>query len=271
MATGKSNALNIPLPEDNTILCACNQLTYGYLRKEISSNQVADLDQLQVQTQVGKSCGRCLEQFLQLAHQESPKTNLITKTIKKFSFCKVIRQAHFFSSLVACSFLLFFALTGWAMNHRDGLGLNEIESRQVETVFIDSLIKIENEVFLVEKIRELGARGKLIERDREDSSLAFTFHSSGSHCEAYIDLLTGKSTIQFEESALLESLNEIHRSQNHDESPSLFIDVMAILMTFVALSGMLIFFTQKNLHKLISWSILALGLIGPYLVFLQLH
>jgi hypothetical protein len=266
-----SSATDQKQPEDEVVLCVCSKVTYGQLRKKMRKSHYGNLQKLQEKTQVGKNCGRCLNQFMQLASEELPEDQASPKTKTPFVWTQFLRQLHLYSSLFACIFLLFFALTGWAMNHREGLGLNEVQYSEFKFDLQTTLLQMENEVLLVEEIRRLGARGELIEREREKGLLMLTFHSSGSHCEAEIDLHTGKTSISLEESVLLEALSEIHRSKSHDGTPSLFIDAIAFLMAFVALSGGTIFFAQRNLRNRLTWIILSLGFIVPYIIFLQLH
>lgn len=256
------------------VLCHCEGITVAEAKGAIRSNPQIELPELSKKCGVGQGCGTCLGDFQKLYQSQRPKEKI--KGIWGRLLTKSVRCFHLFSSLAAAIFLLFFAVSGWAMNHSDDLGLDETIDTESEVWIAEPLTQSGEKLALIERMRALGARGAMTEFDRDEEYISIAFQSAGRYFEAEIDLTESgdkgvPTAISTQDSPFLETLGEIHRSKGHEEGEtSLFIDLMAYLMGIVSLSGIALFFrmaSRKNLWILSYFVLTSAGAVSLYFYF----
>lgn len=261
-AKDNSKAAAKPKFSDHATLCHCEGITVGEVSSYISSHPEASAETVKYQCGIARGCGNCQWDFDAVYQNAHPSH----KTSSKWSqwLTQSIRVCHLYISLAAAVFLLFFAISGYAMNHRADLGMEETVDSELTELITPDLLSSSAKKPLLAKMKELGARGKLVEYERDDESVAITFQSAGRYFEASIDLEDATergatAEIEISDSPFLETLGEIHRSESPDDSgSSLFIDVMSILMALVSLTGIALFFrmaSRKNISALLYFAL----------------
>lgn len=275
-----SDPLDSPLetrssgPNRSAILCQCSGTTYDDVRKQIIKTPHATFDEIEVLCDVSQECQSCeplaLAFYEERCIHESRSDRSIQKTKRKLLITRLIRSFHLFSSLIAAIFLLFFAFSGYVMNHRAELGLDEIEETSNETTLSESLLSGKvTKTAILEWCQVQGARGDLAEYIQDDEEILISYVCAGGHFDAEIDLVTRNVTIIIQKNGFLETLGEIHRSPSPvGNTSSLFIDIMAVLMAVVSLSGIYLFFrmaTRQNKFALVVFLLSIASAVALYL------
>lgn len=250
----------------NAVLCQCNDVTYKTVRSQLRLFPEWSYEEMKKHCGVAQGCGRCELEFHLCYDEVKEAKNKVGKW--KVVLNRSIRNFHLFSSLAAAMFLLFFALSGYAMNHRSDLGLDEVEVVSIQKTIPQNLLKSQAKVELLHWLQGEGARGDLLEYEREGEMIYVNYKSAAQSFEAEIERASGNTVISIQKAGFLETLAEMHRSPSPDDkSSSLFIDVMAALMALVSLSGILLFFriaTRKDKWMLIYFAVCISIAVGLY-------
>lgn len=271
-----SKAAASPATDDahSEILCHCEAVTTGSVIDHISKHPEHDLATIKKQCRLAQGCGSCepeLHRLYQQQHPERPE-----KRMWGLLLTRSIRSLHLYLSLAAATFLLFFAVSGYAMNHREDLGLDQTTETETSHSIPGNLLASSEKQQLLETMKSLGARGSLTEFDRDEEQISISFQSAGRYFEAFIEAgedpgQDATAEIVITDSSFLETLGEIHRSESHDEnSSSLFIDIMSFLMAAVSLTGIALFFrmaTRKNIANLLYVAASAGSAVWVYFLF----
>ncbi len=202
------------------------------------------------------------------------------KTVKKESgkgkgkkrLAGLSRWLHIYLSMVSFTILLFFAVSGLTLNHADwfttGKELVTKDSGTVnlkwikvaDTSKIDKLQLVE---FLRNKHEVKGALGDF---RIEEQELSLTFNGPGYVADAFIDRETGKYELSVTKMGVVAVINDLHKGRDSGKAWSWIIDISAVLMTLVSISGIiLICFIKKK--RLSGFIIAAVGTVICYLIY----
>jgi hypothetical protein len=169
--------------------------------------------------------------------------------------------------MTSFAILLFFAATGFTLNHQDWFTKQQktvqsqgaLDSRWVKGN-VDRLQVVE---FLR---RKEGLHGALDDFRIEDSQCSVSFKGPGYEADVVIDRAAGRYDITETHSGLVAILNDLHKGRDTGRIWSKMIDVSAVLMTAVSLTGLiLIFYLHKR--RLPGLLLLAAGCLLAYLVY----
>jgi hypothetical protein len=163
--------------------------------------------------------------------------------------------------------LLFFAATGFTVNHQDWF------TKQQRTVqshgALDSRwVKANVERLQVVEFlrRKEGLHGALDDFRIEDSQCSVSFTGPGYEADVVIDRAAGRYDITETHAGFVAILNDLHKGRDTGKTWSRIIDLSAVLMTAVSLTGLiLIFYLQKR--RLPGLLLLAAGCLLSYLVY----
>ena len=239
------------------ILCRCQNITTSSVQNLIRENPALDQQTIKKMARVGSGCGRCAGDFekvyLEMKAQGIKPQRGIVAT-------RLVRSFHLFSSLMAAVFLLFFAATGYMMNHADDFGVDDVEQQEITGVMPKSILSEGSDAEWEAWHRQMGARGDVVAMEREDDVSFIEFKSAGLSYEGEVDHETGVARIFLAKASFLGGLVEMHKSRPTKEGESsLFIDLMALLMVIVSLSGVFLFIRMMNR---IGWLAIATFLLG---------
>jgi hypothetical protein len=158
---------------------------------------------------------------------------------------------HIYVSMTSFVIVLFFAVTGWTLNHPDWF--SGLERRRQGTGAIDAKLTNTGGVEpakreIVEALqRDQHLSGALSDFRVDDEQVAVAFKGPGYIADASIDRRSGK--YDFSESRLgpIAVLNDLHKGRDSGDAWKLLIDVSAGLLTFISLSGLvLLYFIHKH-------------------------
>jgi len=191
------------------------------------------------------------------------------KGIPKSAFKKrtaaVSRWLHIYLSMVSFAILLFFALTGLTLNHANWF------ADQVKTTVYKGKMKAGwvndpdtakiNKLQVVELLRNRhDIKGILNDFRIEDSEVSLSFKGPGYSADAFISRETGEYELSETRMGLFAVLNDLHKGRDSGRSWGWIIDISAVLMSLVSLTGLILilFLKRKRSSGLL---IMAVGLL----------
>jgi hypothetical protein len=173
----------------------------------------------------------------------------------------LIRLLHIYASLIGLMTILFFGVTGLTLNHPQWFDTGYQAVREDRSTIDKSLIsgdaadrkKLEIVEFLRSK-HEIHAALKDFLIDEYQLNVSF----AGPAYTADISIDRETAEYQFKELRLgfTAIINDLHKGRDSGPAWSLFIDVSAVLMIFIAITGTLLLIWLKRLWKSGVWSLI---------------
>lgn len=178
------------------------------------------------------------------------------------------RWLHIYLSMASFGILFFFAITGFTLNHADWF------SKQQRTTQFRGIINpklLEKDVAKLEIVELLrntrGIHGAVNDFRVEDADCSISFKGPGYAADVFIDRATGRYELTETRLGLVAVLNDLHKGRDAGKGWAVIIDISAVLMTAVSLTGLLlILFLQKK--RFSGLLIACAGCIVSYLAYL---
>ena len=181
----------------------------------------------------------------------------------KRRIAKTGRWLHIYASMASFAVVLFFAGTGLTLNHAEWFADQQrmrqmsgtVDPRWLDTTDEDRVARLE----IVEFLRRAhGLGGALSDFRIDDSQCEVAFRGPGYRADAFIDRRTGRYELTETRFGFAAVLNDLHKGRDTGRSWKLLIDISAGLLTFIALSGLLlIYFVHR--HRFAGLLALAAG------------
>jgi hypothetical protein len=164
----------------------------------------------------------------------------------------VSRWLHIYLSMVSFAILFFFAVTGITLNHQDWFNGSvrtvqvhgKVDPKWVKTADAKSVSRLE----LVELLRSKhGVKSALSDFRVDDAQVAVSFKGPGYSADAFVERESGSYELTETRQGLAAVLNDLHKGRDTGKAWAWIIDISAVLMTLVSVTGLvLIFFLQKR-------------------------
>ena len=160
------------------------------------------------------------------------------------------RWLHIYLSMFSFGALLFFAITGITLNHpawMDGRQkIKQVEGQlTLSWVHADSL-RVE-ELKVVEHLRNnYNIKAYLSDFTNEATECAVSFKGPGYTADGFIDRSTGKLQLTITKSGFIAMMNDLHKGRDSGTTWAWLIDVSAVLMILVSLTGFIMIFYLKK-------------------------
>jgi hypothetical protein len=194
-----------------------------------------------------------------------PKTELEKRT------AALSRWIHTYLSMISFVILLFFAVTGFTLNHADWFGNKPqvkkyngaMEPKWVKTKDTSAVPKLD----IVEFLRKTnGIKGAVNDFRIDDGDVSISFNGPGYAADVYIDRSNGKYKVTETHFGLVAVLNDLHKGRDAGKGWAILIDVAAVFMILVSLTGiiMIFFMNKKRLNGLL---LALIGFIVVYLIY----
>ena len=148
------------------------------------------------------------------------------------------RWLHIYLSMASFGILFFFAITGLTLNHADWF------EKQQHTVQIRGTM---DPKYLAEDVAKTGScrisaqhsrhsrRGEGFSRGGSDCSVSFK--GPGYSADVLIDRATGRYELTETRMGFFAVLNDLHKGRDSGKAWAMIIDISAVLMTLVSLTG----------------------------------
>jgi hypothetical protein len=189
----------------------------------------------------------------------------------KRRFAHLARWLHTYLSMLSFALLLFFAVTGFTLNHaerfdshvRPAVYHGTLNAAWVNTSDPGAVAKDQ----LVNYFRQTyRTKGALSDFHVDGDQCEILFKGPGYEADATIDRQTGKYDLTVSPFSLVALLNDLHKGRDTGKTWSAVIDFSAVLMTLVSLTGLtLIFFLNKR--RFSGLILVAVGVLLCYLVY----
>lgn len=162
---------------------------------------------------------------------------------------------HIYLSMFSFAALFFFAFTGITLNHpkwienQQGVELikGELDTAWISGTDTSSLAKLEVVEFLRDN-HQIKARVTDFRTDEYECSVSF--NGPGYTADCFIDRSTGKYELTVTTAGYIAVLNDLHKGRDAGRGWAVIIDISAILMIAVSLTGfIMIFFITKRKSK----------------------
>jgi len=210
----------------------------------------------------------------------SPPVGLGRKQMKKDSgkgkgkkrLAGLSRWLHIYLSMVSFTILLFFAVSGLTLNHADWFTSGKETTKKlngtvnVKWVSEPDTAKI-NKLQLVEFFRNKHqVKGALSDFRIDDREVSFSFKGPGYIADVFVEREDGRYELSETRMGAVAIINDLHKGRDSGLAWSWIIDVSAVLMTLVSISGIiLICFIKKK--RTSGFLIAIVGTVICYLIY----
>lgn len=200
------------------------------------------------------------------------KQKIGRKRIWKKRTAAISRWLHLYLSMLCFLVVLFFSVTGITLNHTEWFDGKQTEKKFEGTLppeWINNpdtskIKKLEIVEFLRSKYH---INGYVSDFFVDEEQCSVSFKGPGYSANGFIDRKSGVLQLSELRMGLFAVLNDLHKGRDSGEGWSWLIDLSAIFLTLVSLSGLLmLFFLRKR--RMAGLIIAIVGGIICYLVYL---
>ncbi|PQO28827.1 PepSY-associated TM helix domain-containing protein [Blastopirellula marina] len=161
---------------------------------------------------------------------------------------KWTRWLHTYLSMISFATLLFFAVTGLTLNHPTWFGASEPVIRDDSGSFPTSVLTNDiDKLAIAEELRATHKlKGKVSEFEVTDFDCMVVFKGPGYAADIFIDRETGKYTLTETASGVVAVMNDLHKGRDSGSEWSLVIDISAVLLVLVSVTGLILLLFLKR-------------------------
>lgn len=183
---------------------------------------------------------------------------------------KVTRWLHIYFSMASFAIVFFFAVTGLTLNHAEWFVDQQRTSQLTGAVDRAWLTPPDNRVAKLEIVEYLRRThhlsGALADFRLEEQQAAVSFKGPGYSADVFIDRATGHYDLTESRLGFVAVLNDLHKGRDSGARWQWVIDLSAVLLVFIALSGLvLLYFVHK--HRVAGALVLLAGGVIAYGVY----
>ncbi len=150
-----------------------------------------------------------------------------------------MRWLHIYLSMVSFTALMFFAITGITLNHPTWLGADQQTLREARGELDPNWLQGEpDKLAIAEALRsEQKLRGRVQQFEVSDVDCMLVFKGPGYAADIMIQRETGQYQLTETSTGWVSIMNDLHKGRDAGFGWSVIIDVSAIMMILVSLSG----------------------------------
>ncbi|MEO6808208.1 MAG: PepSY-associated TM helix domain-containing protein [Isosphaeraceae bacterium] len=177
-------------------------------------------------------------------------------------FAAWMRWTHIYLSMFGLAAVLFFSLTGLTLNHTDwvfGTAERQDEAQgQLDPTWLrldvpgsstGEGLDLDRQVAKLEVVEHLrqahGVKGALSEFRVDEGECLVTFKGPGYSADAFIDRGSGRYDLTQIHHGFLALVNDLHKGRDTGPIWSIVIDLSAMLLTLISLTGLILLFYLK--------------------------
>jgi hypothetical protein len=180
---------------------------------------------------------------------------------------KISRLTHLYLTLFGLVLILFFAITGFMLNHENWFIPDEASTREQKGTLPTALLKPANKFEICEAIRkDFGVQGLVNRFEEEEERIKVEFHRPGQKVQAEIEIETGATEVTFESYGWTGIVTDLHKGKSSGNTWSLVIDGTCILLLIISATGLILWSSLKTRGK---WGavMLLLGAAATYALY----
>src|ERR1017187_305441 len=157
---------------------------------------------------------------------------------------------HIYLSMAGFMLVLFFAMTGFTLNH-DNFGLDAPRTSTSTIALAADLVQHGNEAAVVDALR---SQLHLTEAEShyaiQDDEIEVTFSAPGRRTQATINRKDGRTEIMTESHGLMGKIGDLHRGAESGPVWKWIIDITAALLTMSSLTGIVTLISLPRRRRL---------------------
>lgn len=192
------------------------------------------------------------------------------KSVRKYT-ASWSRWIHIYLSMISFISLLFFAVTGLTLNHTEWFEDSQVTSAAKGNMKAEwvspgdssNVAKLEIVEYLRNQHQISGAVGEFA---IDESQCTISFNGPGYTADVFINREDGNYDVSETKTGLWGIMNDLHKGRDTGKGWAWLIDISAILMVIVSLSGLLMLFFLKK-KRVAGTLMIVLGGIALWLVY----
>ncbi|MBC8137718.1 MAG: PepSY-associated TM helix domain-containing protein [Fibrella sp.] len=165
----------------------------------------------------------------------------------------LLRWLHIYLSMLSLLLVLFFSATGLTLNHPDWFFSKQMKQTDTEGKLSEAWLAGSSSdpsrvarLEIVEELRKRGVRGALEEFRVDETECLVSFKAPGYAADGYIDRRTGTYRLTTTEEGTVAALNDLHKGRHSGAVWSKVVDISAIFLVVISLTGLgLVFFLKR--------------------------
>ena len=173
-----------------------------------------------------------------------------------------LRWLHIYLSMLSFAIVFFFAVTGLTLNHADRF-VDQLQTTQQKGALDSTWTnpKDTNRIRRLEIIsqlrRENKLSGELSDFRIDDEQIGVSFKGPGYAADAFVNRANGRYDLTVTTAGFVGLVNDLHKGRDTGHGWSVFIDISAIFLTLISLTGLLLLLFLKK--RRLSGLLVALG------------
>ncbi len=196
-----------------------------------------------------------------LANGQSVRLQSATKSGGK-RWAGLARWLHLYLSVISFVLVLFFAVTGLTLNHADWFDdatrTTELKGRINRAWIAGTDTNMVNKLALVEYLRSTHQlKGSVSEFRMDDRQVSLSFRGPGYSADAFVDRSAGTYQLTETRMGFVAVVNDLHKGRDTGQGWAWVIDIAAVFMTLVSLTGLALLLVLKKRRISGLWWLLA--------------
>ena len=168
----------------------------------------------------------------------------------KRKLASLSRWLHIYLSMVSFTIVLFFAATGFTLNHQEWFARQQRTTQThgaLDALWLNGSEQQIDKLRIVERLRaKHGIQGALNDFRIDDAQCSISFKGPGYEADVVIDRASGNYDITTTRAGFIAILNDLHKGRDTGTRWSSLIDISAVLMASISLTGLILLL---YLHK----------------------
>ncbi|MEI8110642.1 MAG: PepSY-associated TM helix domain-containing protein [Chitinophagia bacterium] len=201
--------------------------------------------------------------------EQSAKSN--SKSVSKIT-ARIMRWLHIYVSMISFFLVLFFAITGITLNHPDAFAFQQ---KQISRKGALNLNWVSDKLD-TGKINQMAILDYMRSHEKITASLSewvvsqqqclVSYKGPGYAADAFINRSDGSYELSINEAGWVGVMNDLHKGRDTGTKWGWVIDVAAVFMTIVSLTGILLMVWMKK--KRVSGFLIAIaGIILSFVLY----
>jgi hypothetical protein len=161
---------------------------------------------------------------------------------------KLAHLTHLYVTLAGLTLILFFAATGFMLNHEDWF-IDRTREREVQGSLSPSMLNPVDRLAVVEVLRkDYGVAGAVTQfKDEPGGDLEIVFQRPGQQVVAEIGREDGRVNVRFVGGGgLAEVVTDLHKGKTAGPEWGVLIDAVCGLLAVVSLTGLILWWSLKS-------------------------
>lgn len=172
------------------------------------------------------------------------------------------RWLHIYLSMFSFLVILFFAITGITLNHPEKFSGQQVVTKQsgkLDSAWVASENAIQSsKLEIVEFLRSThGIKAAISDFLIEEDQCTISFKGPGYAADVFIDRASGDYQLITTASGLVAVMNDLHKGRDTSEGWKWVIDLSAVFVILVSLTGfvMIFFLKKRRVAGILLWLI----------------